>query len=177
MSTLNNITTQIDSIKTDIVTSHTNLKNALIEKGVEVLPTDKMSNLIDLVEDIITQQKTTIGDNITIYNQVSKTYSIVAPYTSPYTDTVKYEALFVNGAIRIKNKWSNNGIKEVSFILLDSNDSIIEQKTFTHSAASVDYVVEFNNLIGHRKILVRVTPKTSAITATCDSFSITCDLV
>ena len=51
MSTLSN---EINNVKDKIVKCHTDLKNNLIEKGVEVSDSDKMSDLVEKVGDIRT---------------------------------------------------------------------------------------------------------------------------
>ena len=53
MSTLKNLVDETTNIKNELVTCHANLKNNLIEKGVEVLPSDKMSTLISKVSNIL----------------------------------------------------------------------------------------------------------------------------
>ena len=51
MPNLNDLTNEITNIKNDIVTCHSNLKNKLIDKGVEVTD-EKLSGLIDKVDEI-----------------------------------------------------------------------------------------------------------------------------
>lgn len=49
MNTLGDLVNQTTEIKNDLVACHTKLKNKLVEKGVEVLPSDKLGALIDKV--------------------------------------------------------------------------------------------------------------------------------
>lgn len=52
MTTLKSLVDETTNIKDELVTCYTNLKNNLVDKGVEVLPSDKMLILIDKVGDI-----------------------------------------------------------------------------------------------------------------------------
>ncbi|MGL5713413.1 MAG: hypothetical protein ACRCX2_10370 [Paraclostridium sp.] len=61
MSTLSNITTQLDSVKTDIASCHSKLKTNLSAKGVSVLPTDKLSDLINKIPSIATGKRWATG--------------------------------------------------------------------------------------------------------------------
>lgn len=54
MATLKNLVHETTNIKNELVECHSNLKNNLIEKGVECSDTDKMSSLIDKVNNITT---------------------------------------------------------------------------------------------------------------------------
>lgn len=52
MSTLKELVDETSSIKTDIVTCHSNLKEKLVEKGAEVSDSDKMLTLINKIDDL-----------------------------------------------------------------------------------------------------------------------------
>lgn len=56
MSTLNEIATQVDSIKTDILNCDIRLSAILVEKGVNVLVGDKLGNKIEKVNDIVVEK-------------------------------------------------------------------------------------------------------------------------
>ena len=63
MATLKQLVDETTNIKNELVICHTNLKNNLIEKGVECSDTDKMSRLIDIVGNISTGKKWASGNN------------------------------------------------------------------------------------------------------------------
>lgn len=52
MATLKNLVDETTNIKNELKTCHSNLKNNLIAKGVEVLPSDKMPTLISKINNI-----------------------------------------------------------------------------------------------------------------------------
>lgn len=52
MTTLKSLVDETTNIKDELVTCYTNLKNNLVDKGVEVLPSDKMLILIDKVNNV-----------------------------------------------------------------------------------------------------------------------------
>lgn len=56
MATLSQLVAETTDIKNELVTCHSNLKNNLIEKGVECSDMDKMSSLIDKVGNIKTEK-------------------------------------------------------------------------------------------------------------------------
>lgn len=79
MATLKNLVDETTNIKNELVTCYSNLKNNLIEKGVECSDTDKMSSLIDKIGDIgniyisdnevvsIPEQIATVDNNKTLH--------------------------------------------------------------------------------------------------------------
>ncbi len=52
MTTLKSLVDETTNIKDELVTCYTNLKNNLVDKGVEVLPSDKMLILIAKVNNV-----------------------------------------------------------------------------------------------------------------------------
>ena len=62
MATLKNLVDETTNIKNELVACHSNLKNSLIEKGVECSEGDKMLSLIDKVKDVSPSLKA--SDNI-----------------------------------------------------------------------------------------------------------------
>lgn len=100
MSTLNEITTQLDSIKTDVVTCHTNLKSNLTAKGVTVETTDKMSNLINKVNDLNTFKNIIAGETTLLATLNIGQGADSANFTLMDTFKISFS---VNGSVRIKN--------------------------------------------------------------------------
>lgn len=52
MATLKQLVDEITNIKNELITCHTDLKNNLIDKGVEVLETDKICDLVNSIKDL-----------------------------------------------------------------------------------------------------------------------------
>ena len=76
MATLKSLVDETGNIKNELVECHTNLKNNLIAKGVECSDNDKMSSLIDKVNDLKTSIKVTVSDNIIISTHVDYSYVV-----------------------------------------------------------------------------------------------------
>ena len=116
MATLQELVNETTNIKNELVTCHTNLKNSLIEKGVECSDTDKMSTLINKIEntpirkwaDGVFEVLENIGETST-----AKT-DIVIDFSLDFTPTLafciitycKYRAS--NGSSNIKNIGCSN---------------------------------------------------------------------
>lgn len=66
MTTLKNLVDETTNIKDELVECHNNLKNNLIEKGVECSDTDKISSLIDKVNDIQLKKNISLDVDISI---------------------------------------------------------------------------------------------------------------
>ena len=72
MATLKSLVDETTNIKNELKTCHTNLKNNLIEKGVECSDSDKMLALINKVIDIPLEKKWATGEyNETIHASTS----------------------------------------------------------------------------------------------------------
>ena len=111
-------------IKKEIEYQNIRLKNTLIEKGVECSDTDKMSSLIDKVEDIERVKNVTISDNVLF--DVSKTSYTTSSYTE---DEIYSFYIALNGSLRVSARISstgtlNSGAK--SIFKLVRNGEIIE---------------------------------------------------
>ena len=68
MATLKNLVDETTNIKNELATCHTNLKNNLISKGVECSDADKMSSLIDKVNEFPSFPVYIAGDTNCIFN-------------------------------------------------------------------------------------------------------------
>lgn len=64
MSTLKQLVDETTNIKNELKTCHTNLKNNLIEKGVECSDTDKLLSLVGKVGEIELGKKWASGEHI-----------------------------------------------------------------------------------------------------------------
>lgn len=129
------------NIKNELVRCHTDLKNNLIDKGVEVTDSDKMSNLIGKVNSINTRKygvsffKPIYSIPETKYDNTS-TYSLRAEYIvrskDKYIDCVRMTS-------KVRRYYSNSG-KEYNFYLaIFINDELYIE---LNSDVTKEYVVE-----------------------------------
>lgn len=63
MATLSQLVAETTNIKNELITCHTNLKNNLIEKGVECSDADKLLNLVGKVGEIEPGKKWASGEH------------------------------------------------------------------------------------------------------------------
>ena len=139
MATLKSLVDETTNIKNELVECHNNLKNNLIEKGVECSDTDKMSNLIDNVASIhgykITEIDTGIeaipiqyGTDGTFNKYTSKTESIHCTLDTSEKIVDGYYNITINGY----NK-SNNYKGTVNIYV---NDVIVSSFSFSSQSAT-----------------------------------------
>ena len=130
MATLKSLVDETTNIKNELVECHTNLSNALTEKGVDVSSGDKISSLIDKVEDIERVKNVTISDNVLF--DVSKTSYTTSSYTE---DEIYSFYIALNGSLRVSARISstgvlNNGAKSI-FKLVRNREIIETSNTFS----------------------------------------------
>ena len=92
MATLKNLVDETTNIKNELVICHSNLKNNLIKKGVECSDTDKMSSLIDKINEISLEslggRKWASG--ILNYTRDTDVASITIAHNSDFTPTLAF---------------------------------------------------------------------------------------
>lgn len=66
MATLKELVNEVTTIKNELKTCHTNLKNNLASKGVTVASSDKIASLINKIPSISTATKVSASDNVLI---------------------------------------------------------------------------------------------------------------
>ena len=71
MSTLKQLVNETSNIKDEIITCHANLKNNLIEKGVECSDTDKLLRLANKVGEIELGKKWASGTSVVSSSKIS----------------------------------------------------------------------------------------------------------
>ena len=81
MATLKSLVDETSNIKNELKTCHTNLKNNLVNKGVNVSNSDKFSSLINKVKDISIGKKWASGSNV-----VGSNYKYITGYN--YISTI-----------------------------------------------------------------------------------------
>ena len=115
MATLKSLVDETTTIKDELVTCHSNLKNNLTEKGIECSDADKMSSLIDKVNYIQQSYNVVAGDDVVLYEFSDNSHNI---YQKTYTYNIFCS---VNGSFRFNYKGYstqayNPAICEVSII-------------------------------------------------------------
>ena len=149
MATLKNLVDETTNIKNELVTCHSNLYNALIEKGVDILPTDskKMSNLIEKVKSIKAYpSRVNVGDNHSVFFD-STTYLETG---LSYVDVVSFSNFVIPGNYRasIYAKTRDSTYKGYVRVEHRRNGEVIASKTgYTKTTDySYKFVVDFENI-------------------------------
>ena len=132
-------------IKKEIEYQNIRLKNTLIEKGVECSDTDKMSSLIDKVEDIERVKNVTISDNVLF--DVSKTSYTTSSYTE---DEIYSFYIALNGSLRVSARISstgtlNSGAKSI-FKLVRNGEIIETSNTFSTNSNPLAISYDFKDI-------------------------------
>ena len=140
MATLKNLVDETTTIKDELVTCHSNLKNNLTEKGIECSDADKMSSLIDRVRNIATAHFT-VGDDVTVHTDNSENfYSKVTEYTY-----YPFEYVFIcDGGYRVSIDYKSTQASYNSynkFVIIDMNDIVVFEKEFFGNHTSYINVV------------------------------------
>ena len=89
MATLKELVNETTNIKDELKTCHTNLKNNLVEKGVECSDNDKMLSLINKVEQIKTGSKFASG--ISSINQSNSSIKVSGLDFEPNIVIIRYK--------------------------------------------------------------------------------------
>lgn len=95
MSTLKQLVDETTNIKNELITCHTNLKTNLIGKGVEVLETDKIVDLINKIDGIKLGKKWASGQISQTFDPTNKYRVIQSNIKFDFTPTI-FIAYFSN---------------------------------------------------------------------------------
>ena len=135
MATLKSLVDETTNIKNELVECYDNLKNNLIEKGVECSEDDKMLSLINRVKDL-TNYKAFPGTSIVLATRPNR-YTCSSSYAHFYNYTVVH-----GGGLRIK--WymenyvnGNSGNKVFIKFNLVRNGEIIQTVERSHYQATL----------------------------------------
>ena len=101
MATLKSLVDETSNIKDELVECYDNLKNNLIEKGVECSEDDKMLSLINRVKDL-TNYKAFPGTSVVLATRPNR-YTCPSSYAHFYNYTVEH-----SGGLRITWYMKNN---------------------------------------------------------------------
>ena len=140
MATLKNLVDETTNIKNELKTCHTNLKNNLVEKGVEISSRDKLSTLVDKVGEIKQAVKIIASDEIQIYSDTET-------LKGSSKDTDKYIFHCV-GSARCSFKFKSNTTQWIdAYITLYNKDGISkEQASFRTNGSYLTAVKDFENI-------------------------------
>ena len=101
MTTLKNLVDETANIKNELVACHSNLKNNLIEKGVECSDTDRISNLVDKINGIKVGKKAIAGDSIELVNMKHYSNGTLQLASANIVGNFNFFNSAVSGSIRI----------------------------------------------------------------------------
>ena len=142
MATLKSLVDETSNIKNELKSCHANLKNNLVDKGVEVSSGDKLSTLVDKVNGIKEIKKVKAGETYTLFS---------LPH---YTDLTKDE-IFLNfnagvcGSLRFEPtlRMAVNGYTSYFELRHYKNGVIFQSKRIEHkTSGTVSYTVDFDNI-------------------------------
>lgn len=120
MATLKNLVDETTSIKNELVTCHTNLKNNLITKGVECSDADKLSSLVNKVGEISTAVIVEPSDNVLMELGSIKNYVTVQippnstkkqfTFTSTFKGSIRFLVVFNSATGNIDGVFLKNDL-------------------------------------------------------------------
>lgn len=120
MATLKNLVDETTSIKNELVTCHTNLKNNLITKGVECSDADKLSSLVNKVGEISTAVIVEPSDNVLMELGSIKNYVTVQvppnsikkqfTFTSTFKGSIRFFVVFDSATGNIDGVFLKNDL-------------------------------------------------------------------
>ena len=178
MATLKSLVDETTNIKNELKECHTNLKNNLIEKGVECSDTDKMLSLIGKVKNTSLFSK--ISDNILFsWEDIRKIDVISSDYNA--LQLIHSIPCFFNGSCRVDFKF--NGSSSVASyysvivkLIRDGEEIYISDK-FNSNTAYLNVVLDINNIKPFDTIQLLGNVRTSNGYLRCKEFYIKGDVV
>ena len=156
MSTLKQLVDETANIKNELTTCHTNLKNNLIEKGVECSDTDKLLSLVGKVGEIELGKKWASGEHIVNF-----------PSTFVYSVEIDLSNLsFIPSVVvcELKNiqVWNSTGGLTITEPVIMNGKQISVTDTQSNITACSCSFRSKKILINPREMLMRVSTSLSA---------------
>lgn len=156
MSTLKQLVDETTNIKNELKTCHTNLKNNLIEKGVECSDTDKLLSLVGKVGEIELGKKWASGEHIVNF-----------PSTFVYSVEIDLSNLsFIPSVVvcELKNiqVWNSTGGLTITEPVIMNGKQISVTDTQSNITACSCSFRSKKILINPREMLMRVSTSLSA---------------
>ena len=145
MATLKSLVDETTDIKDELKACHSNLKNTLIEKGVECSDNDKMSSLIDKVGDVEQVNKVIASSKVLINANL-------ATYTSTGTAEEEVYAFYMGlvGSVRISAKLRSTGAlntpARMVFRLTRNGKTTYASQTFATNNSQITASYDFNDV-------------------------------
>ena len=156
MSTLKQLVDETTNIKNELITCHANLKNNLIEKGVECSDTDKLLSLVGKVGEIELGKKWASGEHIVNF-----------PSTFVYSVEIDLSNLsFIPSVVvcELKNiqVWNSTGGLTITEPVIMNGKQISVTDTQSNTTACSCSFRSKKILINPREMLMRVSTSLSA---------------
>ena len=156
MSTLKQLVDETTNIKNELKTCHTNLKNNLIEKGVECSDTDKLLSLVGKVGEIELGKKWASGEHIVNF-----------PSTFVYSVEIDLSNLSFTPSVvvcELKNiqVWNSTGGLTITEPVIMNGKQISVTDTQSNITACSCSFRSKKILINPREMLMRVSTSLSA---------------
>lgn len=156
MSTLKQLVDETANIKNELKTCHTNLKNNLIEKGVECSDTDKLLSLVGKVGEIELGKKWASGEHIVNF-----------PSTFVYSVEIDLSNLSFTPSVvvcELKNiqVWNSTGGLQIKEPVIMNGKQISVTDTQSNITACSCSFRSKKILINPREMLMRVSTSLSA---------------
>lgn len=156
MSTLKQLVDETTNIKNELITCHANLKNNLIEKGVECRDTDKLLSLVGKVGEIELGKKWASGEHIVNF-----------PSTFVYSVEIDLSNLsFIPSVVvcELKNiqVWNSTGGLTITEPVIMNGKQISVTDTQSNITACSCSFRSKKILINPREMLMRVSTSLSA---------------
>lgn len=156
MSTLKQLVDETTNIKNELITCHANLKNNLIEKGVECSDTDKLLSLVGKVGEIELGKKWASGEHIVNF-----------PSTFVYSVEIDLSNLsFIPSIVvcELKNiqVWNSTGGLTITEPVIMNGKQISVTDTQSNITACSCSFRSKKILINPREMLMRVSTSLSA---------------
>lgn len=145
MATLKTLVDETTNIKNKLKTCHANLKNNLIEKGVECSDTDKMSSLVDRVKNITSVSNVECGDDWRFFVIEDEFQG----RKNTYEKFGDYSTFIANGGYRFfcDMKVSNGQIAYVKIVHKRNEEELFTQEISTKSVTNyVTQKIDISNI-------------------------------
>lgn len=147
MATLKNLVDETTNIKNELVTCHSNLKNNLTAKGVECSDTDKISSLIDKVEDVVVLPNIIPGNSNQMYYEDVK---ITTSHTS-YLEVHQINPFKFDGNYRLctyhRRTGGASGYQYLYFEIERNSSVIYTSKVFAQNLTSdLESIVDITDI-------------------------------
>lgn len=161
MATLKNLVDETTNIKNELVACHSNLKNSLIEKGVECSEGDKMLSLIDKVKDVSPSLKA--SDNILFSFESEKRIDQIKTNLDTLYSVYSIPC-FLKGSYRLDFKFNGNSSGSYYYAivkLIRAGEEIYVSEEFRTNGTYLNVVVDIDNVKPFDSIEILSKIKTS----------------